>query len=196
MKKVLAEIISYIFHPVVFAFLLPFIIIYEFRENPLYALKWTVFSSFFIGVVVFLILFQIRKGRYSDVDISKREERYSFYEILYFLVFLYFVAAVFLKGIFFPLSIIAFGVMMGIVIFNFANYFLKASVHTAVACAYVTTLAIIYGGKALLFTFWIVPLVVWARLYLKKHSIWEAIAGGAIGTSITLITFLIGKIFL
>lgn len=196
MKKLISEIISYILHPVVFAFFLPFIIIYEFRESPLYALKWTVFSSFFIGAVAFLILFQIRKGRYSDVDISKREERYSFYEILYFLVFLYFVAAVFLKGIFFPLSIIAFGVMMGIVIFNFANYFLKASVHTAVACAYVTTLVIIYGSNGFLLTFWIVPVVVWARLYLKKHTFLEAVTGGAIGISITLITFLIGKIFL
>lgn len=191
--KLFAKILSYLFHPVVLASILPFIIVYRVRESSLYALKWTLFSSVFIALVMLLIFFGKRKGIFSDQDISKREERYHFYEILYFLVFVYFAAAVFLKGIFFPLSIIAFGVMIGIVLFNFVNHFIKASIHTAVACAYAITVGIIYGPGAFLIAFWIIPLISWSRIYLKRHTVSEAITGGVLGSSITLLTYFIGS---
>lgn len=195
MQKILAQILSFLFHPVLFFLIMPFFITYRFTGSILYSLKWLIFSSVFIGLGLILFFLGLLKGFFSDYDLSKKEERYEFYFLILGLAFLYLVASLFFKGIFFPLSIVALGIVFGVFVFMIVNYYIKASVHVGVACGFVISMFLIFGPFYLLL-FWIIPLVAWSRLILKRHTIREVIAGALLGTTITFFTFYLGKYLL
>lgn len=189
----LARFLSFLFHPVTLLLPTPFLIVYKETYNGFYALKWEVFSFFFIFLGIILFLLGRFTGLFSDSDLSKREERYAFYKMLLFLVFLYFLLSVFFKGIFFPMSIISLGILLGIAGFEIINKHIKASIHVGVASAFVVTLSLLFGSHAVLASVWTIPLVSWSRIALKKHTLTEILVGGFFGTAVTLLTFLIGK---
>lgn len=188
-----AKLVSLIFNPVVFFLIMPFLIVYHQTQSGIYAFKWGIFSLIFPAFGIAFLLIGRISGVFSDEDISVREERHRFYIILYSLAFLYFIIALFLKGIFFPLSIITFGIILGILIFNIFNYYIKASIHIGVACAFVVTIGILYGFKFFLITAFIIPVLAWSRVVMKRHTFKEIIIGGTLGVLITIVTFLIGK---
>ncbi|RJQ27799.1 phosphatase PAP2 family protein [Candidatus Parcubacteria bacterium] len=190
-----AKFISYIFHPIVFFLIMPYVIVYKITANHFYAIKWEVFSSAFIFMGIILILFGRLRGAFSDEDVSVRNERNRLFFILYILSLSYFVIALFFKGIFFPLSIIAFSIVLGILLFNIVNKFIKVSIHCAIASAFVTAIAILLGIEGFLATIFIIPLTIWSRIVLRKHTVNEAVIGGFLGILITFLTFLTGKYF-
>lgn len=193
MTKFLATLLSYFFHPVILALLMPYLLIYRQTTDITYAVKWEIFSSVFIILGVIIVILEKKRGIFSDYDLSKREERWKFFAIVLSPIVLYLLISIFFKGLFFSTTIITLGIILGLSIFAFLNKFLKPSIHMAVACAYVISVAILYGPVAFMVTFWMIPAVIWARLTLKRHSPNEAVVGGVVGTIITLLTFLVGK---
>ena len=193
--KFFARFVSLLFNPIVFFLIMPFLVVYRQTQSSTYALKWQIFSSIFLFLGLVLFVVGRIKGAFSDEDVSKREERYKFYILLYILGFAYFLIAILLKGAFFPLSIITFGIILGILVFNFVNRFIKASIHVAVSVAFVITIGFLYGWIYLFLILWIVPLTFWARIVSKRHTAKEAIIGAILEVIITLTTALIGKLF-
>lgn len=193
-KKVFAEVVSLVFHPVIFALFIPFLFIYRKTKNPFYSLEWVAFSCFFLLFGI-LLLYLVRPNEFfSDFDISKREKRVIFYSISCFIAVLYFAVAVIFKGIFFPLSIISLGIILGLVTLEIVNFYLKVSLHASVITAFVITVGLLYGIKIFLWIIVLVPLICWSRFFLKKHTLRELIAGIIVGSFTTLITFIIGKL--
>lgn len=192
--KLIAEIVSLIFNPILFFIIMPFIVIYKKTGDSMYALKWEMFSFIFVIIFIAFFLWEKKNGSFSDFDITKRQERKKLYIFLLFLTCAYLVIPLFLKGIAFPMTIIAFGIVFGIAVFATANYFIKASVHMGIACAYVITISLFYGWIGFLFSFFIIPLIVWSRLVLKRHTKKEIIVGGILGTLVTLTTFLFANL--
>jgi len=190
---VLAEILSFLFNPAVFFFIMPYFIVYRQTGNNISAVKWELFSFAFLFIGLLLVLLGKHKKLISDIDLSNREQRAKFYLILWLLAFSYLFAAIFFRGLFFDLSVISLGIAFGIILFTFVNMYIKASVHVAVACAFVITIAVLYGQNGLLTTIWIIPLVSWARIILKRHTIVEITLGGLLGAAITFLTFLIRR---
>lgn len=133
------------------------------------------------------------RGMFSDHELSIKEERSRFYAIVWVLAFVYLIIALYFKGSIFPLSIIALGILLGIVIFELANRFIKVSMHVAVACAFVLAIGLLYGQTPFLATVWIVPLLSWARISLKKHTMGEVIAGGSLGVGVVGLTIFIQR---
>lgn len=193
MKIKLAEFISFFFHPVVFALLVPFLEVYRHTSNFGYSLKWMFFSAFFLLLALGLFFLMRPSDFFSDFDISKRENRVGFYTISCFIAVLYFIAAVWFKGIFFPLSLLSLGIIIGIILIELVNFYIKVSIHVAVACSFVIMTGLIYGVWVLLLSFWILPLVIWSRLLLKKHTSLEALTGVLIGATVTCLTFAIAS---
>jgi len=191
--KKIAQLISFVFSPISFLFITPYVVVHSQISSRLYAIKWSLFSLLFIGTGVLFILVGRVFGVFSDFDISHREERIKIYIASWILVVLYWLCALFFKGIFFPISIIAFGLVIGIFFFTIVNRFVKASIHTGFACAFIITASILWGGNNFLKVIWILPLVIWSRLFLKKHSIKEVITGGLLGSALTFVTFLLTK---
>lgn len=194
-KLFLAEIVSLIFGPVTFLLLMPYLIVYRQTLSFPYSLKWGIFSAIFIFIgIAFLITGRI-KGKFSDQDLSIREERERFYIFALVLGFLYLAAALIFKGLLFNLSIASLGIFVAIVIFTVINKFIKASIHMAAACAFITSMLIFFGINSL-FLVWIIPLVAWSRIALRRHSVPELIVGGLLGTLITVGTFFVARFYI
>ncbi|MCL5432613.1 MAG: hypothetical protein M1524_00660 [Patescibacteria group bacterium] len=194
-KTFFAEIFSIFFHPIVFALLLPLIVVYRQSSSSLYALKWMIFSSLFVFVGVILLLIARWKGIFSDFDISKKEERPLFYYVALFLALAYFLVSLLIKGLFFSLSIVALGIVLALIVFRIVNHFAKASIHVASVSAFILTIIILFNlidiwGLLLLS---IIFFVGWSRVFLKKHKLNEVVIGGIFGILITVIIFLIAK---
>ncbi len=188
-----AHIISLIFNPPIFFLTMPFLVVYKQTQDPWISLRWTLFSFVFIFVSLTFLFVGKVKGNYSDLDLSKKEERDKFYNTLLILVFVYLVASFFFRGVMFALSIISIGLLFGMIVFKVVNKYIKASIHVAIICAFVTTITTLFGAQYFLITFWIIPLVGWARVYLKRHTLKEVLLGSVLGSFITIVTFLIGK---
>lgn len=190
--KKLAAIVSFVFNPFILSYLVPFLIVYRYTGSGMYALKWFLFSSVFIfGGLSYLVYGRLR-GYFSDFDLSKREERPKFYRLLFFLALLYLVLSLFFKGITFPISIFAFGIALAVIAYSITNNYIKASGHVGVACAFVTVIGFLYGMQFVLATLWLVPLLAWSRVVLKRHTTGEIIVGGFLGIIITMLTFFTG----
>lgn len=75
--------------------------------------------------------------------------------------------------------------LSSIILFTGINYFWKISLHTAFVAASLMILIIIYGVSAV----WVLiflPLVAWARVHLKQHSIMQVIVGGALAACVVV----------
>lgn len=189
----LARLLSFLFHPVIFFLLMPFLVVYRETQSGFYALKWQIFSSLFIFLGIMLALLGRWRGVFSDHELSVKEERSRFYAIVWLLAFSYLVVALYFKGIIFPLSLIALGILLGIVIFEIANRFIKVSMHIAVASAFVLAVGLLFGKVAFTAAVWMVPVAAWARIKLRKHTLGEVIAGGMLGVGVVGLTVLIRR---
>lgn len=192
MKNRLAKIISVVFHPAVFFILVPYIILGE-KIQVFHELRWELFSYGFMFWGGLLFFLAVKRGIFSDEDVSIRSERYEFYFLSLVFAFLYLVIAVYYRGFFFPLSIVTVGMIFGILAALYFNQFMKVSIHVGVACAFVCSITLLYGVGWLLLGIVVVPSLVWARLVLHEHTPREVLTGGLLGVVITLATFLFGR---
>ena len=64
----------------------------------------------------------------------------------------------------------------------------KISLHMAGVGGFSTALVFVFGAPAL-FAFISLPLVAWARLHRRKHTIMQLVAGAFAGILITMIVF-------
>lgn len=196
MKYTLARLISFIFHPVFFTLLIPFLVIYHQTSNAVKGIEWSLFSSFFLLLTIIVFFFLQPVEFLTDFDLSNRKKRPIFYSITLLFAVLFFITAIIFKGIFFSLTIVALGIILGIVLFELANFYLKVSIHSAIASAYVITVFVLYGILPAIFVLWIPFLVAWSRLVLKRHTKTELFAGAFLGSSVALTTFALAKILL
>ena len=191
--KYIAETLSFLFHPVIFFLIMPFLVVYRYTGSNEAALRWEIFSALFVGVAIAIVLIGRKRRIFSDCDLSKREERFEFYAFILFFSAIYVASSLLLRGFIFPMTLIAIGIACGVIVFDMLNRYIKASNHVAVASAFVTTVWLFYGSISFVFVSWIVPVLMWARLVLQKHTKQEAIVGGILGIIITLLTFVFGK---
>jgi membrane-associated phospholipid phosphatase len=64
----------------------------------------------------------------------------------------------------------------------------KVSVHTATTASLITFACLALGPAAAFFA-WLVPLVAWARIYLRRHTVAQTLVGACVGTSCFLVLF-------
>lgn len=143
-------------------------------------------------MTMFLYFIIRPKEFFTDFDISKREKRSLFYFLAGVSTLVYFLTIVMVKGIYFPLAIVALGVVISCVLLEFVNRYIKVSIHTAMSCAYVITVGILYGWQSFFLIGWIIPAIAWSRLTLKKHAPAEIITGVLLGEVVTGVTFALG----
>ena len=191
-----ARFISLAFHPVIFTLFTPFLVVYRESWNLWYSIRWTLFTTGFLILALFIFYLMRPKEFFSDFDIYKREQRVAFYTIGCIMAVLYFIVAVYFKGFFFSLSALSLGILIGLVLLEVINFYIKASIHVAVACSFVVTMGVLYGGMIFLAIWWLAPLVAWSRYALKKHTLPEITAGALFGGFVTGLTFFIGKLLL
>lgn len=148
-------------------------------------------SVLIIGLVVIPIIarnwFKVRRGQYSNFDVSNRQQRNSFYPpVLILLVFLAFVLYFMNQD-----NVLLFGVfifLLLMVVLAIGNRWVKISLHASINF-FIATLLLPYGktmaSLALLFSL----LVSLSRIVLGRHHWSEVLAGSCLGLSFGLLFY-------
>lgn len=194
MSKFIARLISLLASPLILLLPSPYVLVDKVSKNPLYALKWTIFSYVFLFSVVIFVVLGIFLGFFSDFDVSKKEERPRLFAFGAVVTFFYLASLFILAGpkiLFVGIS----GIILGVLVISIVNKWIKASIHTATASAFSLSLVILYGN-AFLPILLLIPVVAWARVKIKKHTPLEVIVGGFLGLSLTIIVYISAKKFL
>ena len=144
---------------------------------------WSGFEILFgIAPSIGFILFQLKKGKVSDFEIYHREQRKGSYIFTLAsgaltLVVMWLFAA--------PLLIIALSAaaLIQVAIMFTINTRWKISAHASSMAVFVTLLVYLFGRASLPATVGI-PLMIWSRVRLRRHTLMQTIAGSLLGISI------------
>jgi membrane-associated phospholipid phosphatase len=183
-RTTLARWISRIVHPVVFPLITLGIVTYyaDPQHSLVHSAQWVVLALLLTTVPIsLLVLFQVLRGHWSDLDVSVRRQRYTLYPFG-----LACMVALGIAFVAFRAPAIAISATAAIVLANlvdgFINLVYKVSAHATAAamCA-----AVLYVGAPL----WTVPaalaavLVGWSRVVLGRHTAGQVILGWLVGIS-------------
>ena len=184
-----ARFVSTILNPLLILVPVPYILVSKATGNVSSAFFWTIFSLVFIFILSAFILLGIRMHYFSDLDISKRSQRpllftFSIFLASSYVVFLYLLNA---PNILF---IAIFALILGLTVFEIANRYTKVSVHVATVSAFATSLFIVYDGIFVL-SFFLIPIVSWARIKTHNHTKKQTTIGALLGILITFAVYVI-----
>lgn len=120
----------------------------------------------------------MKSGKISDLDVTKRSERYLWFLLVNALLLVGTIFA-FLFGnqLFFILHLVAF--ILGLTILGI-TFFYKISAHILMAFGALFIINFLYGGK-FIWAFLLTIPIIFARLYLKKHTPSQILAGAVVG---------------
>ena len=184
--SIFARIISWIGHPLVFV-PVSLAIVVTTRLAPRVGLP--ILGALFLCVIapIAILLFAgARSGRWRDADVSVREERRRFYPwaipfsaVGVLAIWLMRAPAFILRGAIVTLALFILAAII--------NLRLKISLHILFAfyCAVILLrLGVVFGVSASI----LATLVFWSRLFLGRHTLIEAVAGGFLGTTGAIVT--------
>jgi membrane-associated phospholipid phosphatase len=186
-RTTLARWVSRIVHPIAFPLVTLGVVTYaaDPRHSLIAAVRWVLLALVLTTVPIsLLVLTQVVRGRWTDLDVSVRRQRYTLYP---FGLACMIALAVVLVGLHAPA--IAVSATAAIVVANsldgLINLAYKVSAHatTAATCA-----AVLYFGAPL----WAVPAALaalavgWSRVALGRHTPGQVVLGWVVGASSVL----------
>jgi len=198
MRERLARLISNTLNPFVISAAVILLLAYKETSSITDAIKWVSISLATSVLPIFIIVtFLIRNKKMDGFFTNPREQR----NIVYLLAsafgaigcgLMWYLNAPELLAVTFTAG------LLSIIVFTAINYFWKISLHTAFIAASLTIVIIIFGATAV----WVLvflPLVAWARIESKQHSIMQVVVGGLLAALIVVGIFwgfgIIGKEF-
>lgn len=177
-----AKFISAVFNPILVLLFVPFVLLYRDTHNLSEAVLWTLYTAFFLIAITAFILYCVQRKMFTDMDVSKKEQRPLLFFVSTIFVLLYLIGLFLLHGPYL-LFVIAFGIILGIFVVSIINRWIKASVHVATVSALIFAVAITSDGIYRLFLL-LIPLVAWSRVKIKRHTLSETIVGGILGIAL------------
>jgi membrane-associated phospholipid phosphatase len=147
----------------------------------------TFLTTLFTAIVpLSILIIWARRTNAYDLDISARTDRN--HPLLLAAVSYFFGTAVLLI-IHAPIltATVMFGYFAGTLFLFLVNLRWKISIHTMGIAGPTTVLIFVFGYWGALLTL-LLPPVIWSRVYLKKHTVAQALAGAAVGFLLTAFT--------
>ncbi len=180
----LARILSTIFNPFLTALALFAILAHIGAKGEFDFWRLLFASTFFTSIGPMLYVFRLyATDRISDLDMSVRPERE-----LVFTAFVIFDAlgVLTLWLLHAPRLMIAamLGYLVSTLIVQYITRYWKISTHALGITAPLTALTLIYGRQPLPFMV-LIPMVCWARVYLRAHTIMQVLAGVGLAVATT-----------
>ncbi len=184
----LARILSTIFNPFLTALALFVILADVSAANTLDFWRLLFLSTFFTSIGPMLYVFWLYgTGRISDLDMSVRREREMVFSA--FVIFdLCGAAALWFTHA--PRLLVAamLGYLVSTLIVQYITRYWKISTHALGITAPLVALTLLYGRQPLPFLI-LIPMVCWARIYLKAHTVMQVVAGAALALATTAFFF-------
>jgi membrane-associated phospholipid phosphatase len=131
--------------------------------------------------VIAVLVIQVRRSQWSDVDVSRPDQRAAFYPIAIAVSLGVLVSAFVFR---FPEAYVrgSLSALLMILAGAFANRFVKLSLHCAFACFTALTFVPLSLILALLFAIFATA-IAWSRLALRRHTPVEVILGSLLGVA-------------
>lgn len=184
----LAELVSKIFHPLIIV--IPTLVIAMLQTGSTLgqALLWTLVSACIVNIPMALLIYSgVRSGRYTDMSVSLREQRRSIYLVGAATLVVLLLVLILGKA---PIVLIA--CLVSAVIATLLGYtinrFTKLSIHSAAMAGCAAVLlwtAPVVGWILVIFA----PLVAWARIRLKHHTVVQILIGWMVAMACVFIVF-------
>jgi membrane-associated phospholipid phosphatase len=184
----LARILSTILNPFLTALALFLILAHIGAKNTFDFWRLLFVSTFFLSIGPMLYVFWLyANDRISDLDMSVRAEREMIFTA--FVVFDLFGAGA-LWLVHAPRLMIAamLGYLVSTLIVQYITRYWKISTHAIGITAPLAALTLIYGRQPLPFMV-LIPMVCWARVYLKAHTVMQVLAGCTLAIATTAFFF-------
>ncbi len=187
MKK-FAVIISYLSDGTLISLVVFFLFASKYEPSYAKSIGWTLLTLVFSTIIPFsAIHYYWKKGKVSSLHLDKREERWRFFIVSLISAAL---GAFVLNRLDAPpaLTVSMINYVLLATVMMIITFFWKISLHASTVSAFAMAIIIVFGYK-----FWwvyalILP-VLWARYYLKKHTISQLVAGTFVAGIITFFTF-------
>ncbi len=184
----LAQALSWIFHPFVISVPTLWYAAYAMTHDAGTSAQWT---GFFIVIVILpaivFIAFRVRRGHYTDVDVSVRQHRFGLY---LFGGGCFVLGTVLFAMLGAPRILVAslLAALVALAMGTLITTRTKASVHAGVTAGCAAVLLFVSLPLALLVC--VAALTVgWARIYLHQHTATQVILGWAIALVSVAIVF-------
>ncbi|WP_294281332.1 phosphatase PAP2 family protein [uncultured Chryseobacterium sp.] len=179
----ISKIISDFFNPLISLFI--FFVLMSIWK---YSLRDSVFHFLPILLIVILpviiwILWNVKTGRYVNMDVSNRVQRKTLYIFIVVCVMVYMVYAYLASG---SIDLVMLFILILLLALQISNFFIKSSMHTAfnvLAAALFVPMSWITG----IIWLGIAALVGVTRVILKRHTVREVITGAGIAFVVSLI---------
>ncbi|WP_027376238.1 phosphatase PAP2 family protein [Kaistella palustris] len=179
----ISKVISGFFNP-----LTSLLIYFLYASSLEFSFKQTLFI--FLPILLFTvvpitvwIIWNVKKGRYTNLDVSDRRQRKGLYFFIAGALSLYLLYDFFVQD---HLDFTMIFILLLLVILQVSNYFIKSSMHTAFN---VFVAALFFALTPPLGTVWLCMAIVVGitRVVLKKHSVKEVFTGGFIAVLVSFI---------
>ncbi len=180
----LAQVLSFLFNPVMMLVFLPLVLVYKTTGDVVVAMAWTVYTMIFLIAISFFVVYGVHKKFFTDLDVSVRKQRPLLFTVGILMTIIYLGGLALLNG---PkiLIIVTAGFLVGVLIMAVINTRLKISFHVSTVAALLFTMGIVYQGFYYLLLL-LIPAVAWARLRIKRHTLPETIVGACFGILLSL----------
>jgi len=193
MKDRLARWTSILFDSSVLS--IPIFLAFGWIDAGTIGLGWAILILIIVtGIPLAYLVIGLRYGWVSDMEMTQRSERPRFILISLSSDVLALLVLLFLHG---PhlLSVIVLTYFCLAITMLTISRFWKISLHMAGVGGFSTALLFVFGIP-MLWVFLSLPLVAWARLHRRKHTLAQLVIGAIAGILVTILTFgLIGTWF-
>lgn len=185
----ISKVISNFFNPLVS--LVIYFFYYSYRNY-----TWEEASKKFIPILLLLIIpiaiwiyRNVKKGNYTNMDVSNRKQRHSLY------IFIIVATIVFLAVDYFLHREIDWTILMLcilLILMQISNFFIKSSMHTSLN---IYVAALFFAINPMIGIFWFLLSVVIGitRIILKRHTPQEVISGAVIAIFVSLVYLIMVK---
>ncbi len=190
----LAKFITFIFHPMVLVAPAVFFIILGSGGDYYLALLWSGITLVFELIVASYILLGIKKGFFSNFDVSKRKQRIYLFPFIILIGAVFFLSLLILNGPKVLLLAISYFIV-ALVIISLVNLKIKASIHVGSITAALIS-SIFFFGPIFTPVLVLIPIMAWARIIEKRHTLREAIVGFILGTILAFLGIIIVQYFI
>ena len=187
-RERIANLTSSILNPFLVSLIAIFLLSFESTPSAIDALKWVlVLVAIGILPLFFAGIYLVRRGSLDSIFTSVRRQRTKLYLAAIVCAGVGYGVLLALKAPLMLEAAFATG-LSAMVIFMGINLWWKMSLHTAFTAGLVTILIFVYGWIAAI-AIVLVPMVAWARVELKYHSVAQAVAGALLAALIVIVAF-------
>lgn len=179
----ISRIISDFFNPLVSLFI--FFVYMSIRENSYKnsILYFAPILLIIIAPVVIWLVWNVKTGRYTNMDVSDRVQRKTLYLFIAACVITYLIFNYVRNGY---IDLVMLFILILVFTMQISNFFIKSSMHTAFNI-FVAALFFTLNWKAGLIWLGIAALVGITRIILKRHTVKEVFMGAGIAFMVSFI---------